>query len=71
MATKDEFIAALDNVKAAAQDAYRKIPPEFGRQGREGRALHALLTRLPEQIDDIKVLLIDGYKAPGQIITLE
>jgi hypothetical protein len=68
MPTKDEFLTALDNIAAAAKDAQRKMPEEFDTRSREGRTLNALLTRLPEQIEDIKVLLVKGYKAPGLIL---
>jgi hypothetical protein len=63
MATKDEFFKALDEVRAAAVRAGNVIPNEdFPPGTRMRKVIDALVTRLPEQIDDIKATLQDPHK---------
>ena len=59
MATKDEFYQALTKLGDAAKDVLAKMPPELGE--RDVRLWRGLLTRLPEQIADMKSNLDDPY----------
>jgi hypothetical protein len=70
MPTKDEFFTALHQLQEAARHAHQQMPPEMG--GRDRRLWEGLLTRLPEQIDDLKANLAgperSGNRSSGIIV---
>jgi hypothetical protein len=59
MSSKSEFYIALDHLKEAAHAARRAMPEHF--RDRERKMWNGLLTRLPEQIDDIRTSLDDPH----------
>jgi hypothetical protein len=60
--TKDEFYRALSQLSDAATEAAKKIPEDMHPQSREGKIWRNLLSRLPEQIADIK----DQFNDPNR-----
>jgi hypothetical protein len=64
MATKDEFYNALTKLGEAATEALRQMPPEMG--GRDRKLWTGLLSRLPEQIQDLKTNLADDSPRGGR-----
>lgn len=59
MSSKAEFYVALDHVKQAAKDALKAMPESLS--GRERKFWEGLLSRLPEQIDDVRVNFDDPH----------
>lgn len=59
MPTKDEFYRKVDAVGGAAREAIRELPPDLS--DRERRLWLSLLSRLPEQIDDMKANFADPH----------
>jgi hypothetical protein len=62
MPTKDEFYHALERLKDASDEALRNIPEDMHPQSREGKIWRNLLTRLPEQISDLKLTFSDPHR---------
>lgn len=52
MATKDEFYRKLTQLGELATETLREMPPEIG--DRDRRLWTGILSRLPEQIADLK-----------------
>jgi hypothetical protein len=59
MASKAEFYVALDHVKEAATNALKAMPEAM--QGRERKLWQGMLSRLPNQIDDLRTNLDDPH----------
>jgi hypothetical protein len=59
MSSKSEFYTALDHLKHAARDAHKAMPDSFS--SREKKLWGGLLSRMPEQIDDLKTNLDDPH----------
>lgn len=57
MSSKSEFYIALDHLKQAAKDAHKAMPESFS--SHERKMWEGILSRMPEQIDDLKANLDD------------
>lgn len=59
MPSKSEFYIALDHVAQAAKDALRAMPESLS--PRERKLWTGMLSRLPEQIGDVRTSLDDPH----------
>jgi hypothetical protein len=65
MPTKNEFYRAVERVKDAAIEALKTIPEDLSPQSREGKIWNNLLSRLPNQLDDIRQQFSDPHHVTG------
>lgn len=60
MGNKNDFFLAMGRLARLSQDALKDIPDELS--GRERRVATAFLTRIPDQVEDIKSFIEDPHK---------
>lgn len=58
--SKNDFFIGLDHLTTAAKNALKDLPEDMGR--RERSVAERFLSRIPEQVEDIKSFIEDPHK---------